>query len=102
MGNCSRTRSAGLLIPPFRQTLPGNGWNCFAGFGIMRGVVKQSQSRAAGVAKIDNVQRSRFLVEIIAITARIESEEGAEQQPDGRFVGNGQDVFAGMLADEID
>ena len=68
----------------------------------MRGVVKQGQSRPAGVAKIDNVQRGRFLVEIIAITARIESKERAEQQPDGRFVGNDQDVFAGMLADEID
>ena len=40
----------------------------------MRSIVEEGQSHARGISKIDNIQRGRFLIEIIAVSSRIESE----------------------------
>src|SRR6266849_3225633 len=68
----------------------------------MRSVIEQSQPRPGRVPKVDNVQRSRFLIEVIAITTRIEAKKRAEQKPNRRLVRNNQDVFAWMAAHELD
>src|SRR3977135_2068794 len=68
----------------------------------MRGVIKSSQARAGCISKIDNVQRGRFLIEVISVAARIEPEQRAEQKPDRRFVRHNHNILSTMLAHEVD
>ena len=68
----------------------------------MRSVVEQNQPRARRIAKIDNVQCRRLLIEIVPVTARIESEERAEQQANGRFVRHNENILAGVFPNELD
>ena len=68
----------------------------------MRSVIEQREPRTRGVAKIDNVQRSGFLIKIVAITARIECEERAEQKADRRLVRHDQNILARVLVDKFD
>jgi len=44
----------------------------------MRGAVEEGQARACWISKIDNIQGRRFLVEIIAVSPRIESAQRAQ------------------------
>ena len=67
----------------------------------MRGVVEESQARAGRITEIHDVQRRRFLVETVTITARIKTEKGAEQKPNGGLVRNDQDFLAGTLTDQF-
>src|SRR5438105_7196035 len=84
---CSRTLSKSLPtdweplllgagVPPFRQARFRNFRN--GRLVIVRGVIKEGQARACWISKIDNIQGRRFLVEIIAVSPRIESDQRAE------------------------
>src|SRR4029077_7658177 len=63
-------------VPPFRQARFRNFRN--RGLVVVRGVIEKGQARTCRVSKIDNIQRGRFLVEIIAVPSRIESEQRAQ------------------------
>src|ERR1043166_6489416 len=59
-------------VPPFRQARFRNFRNRLI---IVRRVVEKGQPRPRRISKIYNIQRGRFLVEIIAVSSRIESEQ---------------------------
>src|SRR4029450_14055943 len=67
------TGALGSSIPPFRQARFRNFRD--GGLVIMRGVIEEGQARACRISKIDNIQRRRFLIEIIAVSPWIESEQ---------------------------
>src|SRR6266516_6951241 len=103
----SRSRSAQLVlftsfVPPSRQLSFWNLRDRFAGFVVVRRVVEQREPRAGCVPKIDNVQRGRFLVEIVSISSWIKPKQRTEQKADGRFVRDDQNIFARMLAHQLD
>ena len=74
----------------------GSGGNGEAGLGIVRGVVEKRETGAGAILEVDDVERGGALVEVVAVTARIEAEERAEEETDGRFVRDDHDVFPGM------
>ena len=67
----------------------------------MRGVVEQRQACADCILEVNDVQRGRILIQSIAIAARIESNERAEQQADSRFVGDNENVLGRVLPHDL-
>src|SRR5687767_9998208 len=66
------------LVPPLGEPGCWNGRNGESGLGVVRCVVEEREARAAGLAEIHDVEGGRVLIEVVAITARIEAEQRAE------------------------
>jgi len=91
-----------VFTPPLGEARSGDGGDGETFLGVVGGVVEEREACARAVLEVDDVERSGALVEVVAITARIESEQRAEEKPDRRLVRDDHDVFAGMRADELD
>src|ERR1044071_1217085 len=89
------------IVPPFREPRLRHRRNRVLLRGIMRGRIEKRQPRMGCVLEVDNIQSCRALIEIVAITTRIEPEKRAEQQPDRRLVRNNDDVLVAMFAHDI-
>src|SRR5438067_8770745 len=90
-----------LIVPGLRETGGGHRRNRQAGRGVVRGIVEKRQPRAHRVPEIDDVQRRRILIEGVAVTPRIESDERAEEKPDRRLVRHDKDIVRRVLAHNI-
>src|SRR5688500_13919381 len=94
--SCISLRLAARLVPPFREAL-----RRFAGvLGVVGGVVEEHEAGVYGVAEVEDVEAGGGLVEAVAVAAGVEAEEAAEENADGRLVGDDQDTLAGMLRDD--
>ena len=54
--------------------------------GIMRNIIEKHQPRSNRVFKVYDIQAGWSLIESVAITARIESEQAADDQAQCRFM----------------
>src|SRR6476659_8842830 len=68
----------------------------------MRGVVEERKARVGQLLEIEDVQRGGTLIEAVAILARIEAEEGAEEEADRRLVGDDEEVLPLVALHEIE
>src|SRR5262245_5036746 len=69
-------------VPPFGEVAIGRA----RPIRVVRGVVEEHQPRADVIAKVQDVQTRRRLIQPVPVTARIESEETAEKQSNGGLV----------------
>ena len=84
--------SAARLVPPLGELVACPGRLV----GVVRRVVEEHQAGPDGVAEVEDVQAGRALVEAIAVAARVEAEQAADQQADRRLVRHHRDVGARM------
>ncbi len=91
----------GVAAPPIREAGGGDGGDGEAAVLVVGGVVEEREPGAGGVAEIDDVKRGGALVEVVAVAARVEAEEGAEQEADGGFVGDDEDAVVRVGADDF-
>ena len=68
----------------------------------MRGVIKEHQTSTDCILEIYDVQGGGVLIQIITVAARIETQEGAEQETNRRFVRNDDDGLPLMLSDDVE
>jgi hypothetical protein len=65
------------------------------------GVIEEGQTRAVAFFEVEDIEGRRILVEIVAVTPGIKTEQGTDQQPNGRFVRDNDDAFAGASVDDL-
>src|SRR5205809_3987808 len=91
------TRHSSLFTPRLRQS---SLWDLRHRV-VVRRIVEQREPRVREVLEIDDVQRARALIEAVAVLARVESEERAEEEADGRLVRDDQDPLVAVLLDDV-
>ena len=53
---------------------------------IVRNIVEEHQAGAHRILEIQNAQAGRSLIEPVAVAARVEAQQAADQQAQGGFV----------------
>jgi hypothetical protein len=66
----------------------------------MRCVVVEHQARTHGVFEVEDIQARRGLIEPVAVTARVDAEQTAEEEAESGLVRDDRDRLPGMLQDE--
>src|SRR5438067_1756193 len=67
----------------------------------MRRVVEERQARVREVAEVEDVERVRRLIEALAVLARIEAEERAEEEADRGLVGDDENALLAIVLDDL-
>ena len=68
----------------------------------MGNVVVQNETRAGRIFEVKNVKRGRTLIETIPVRSGIESQKGADDQPDCCFVRNYKNFFSRMRRNDFE
>ncbi len=67
----------------------------------MRRVVEEHEAGAHRIAKVEDVQACRRLVQSVAIATRIEAKQAAEQQAQRGLVRDHEHMLTGMVRDDL-
>jgi len=67
----------------------------------MGDVVIEHQAGAHGILEIQDVQAGGGLIQSVAIAARIKAKQAADQQADGGFVRDDNDILTAVLEDDL-
>ena len=67
----------------------------------MRGIVEEGEPGVSRVAEIDDIQSGWILVEVVAITPRVEAEQRAEQQADGCFMRDNRNAATAVRPNDV-
>ena len=67
----------------------------------MRNIIEQHQPRADGIFKIQNIQAGRCLIEPVAVTAHIKPSKAADDDTQGGFMRNDNDISIFVIHDHF-